>query len=475
LALQLLLLMAAAPALSSCSDTSDENSVVTDTSVITSAEVTEAVSPMPDVRFDGEEVRFMTVESITHPGYNSYAIYADSFNGDLINDCVFERNLEVEQTLNVKITEDKVNEAHNVVYQNIMSGSDTHDIVTPYLNYSFSNAVEGQYINLYDIPYLNLDSPWWDQRANDNLSIGGKLYFTTGDIDLLDNDCTAVLFFNKMLRDEYELSDPYTLVKNGGWTMDIMFEDSFKITQDLNGDGNLDYDNDRFGFFCHSNAPLALFLSGGANLIEKDEEGELKITIDNERASLVFDKMLTYCNDSRTGINAKTSVVAPVYLDNRIYLAAWSLSDILKLRDSEYDFGIIPHPKYNEEQDEYYCMIGTAWVPGISIPITNSNTELAGAVLEAMAFLSSEKLTKAYYDVTLTQKYFRDTESAEMLDIIFSSRVFDIGYVTGIGDLSSIPYSLNASKSTDFASAVAKVLPASNAELSEIVLKIGSR
>lgn len=39
----------------------------------------------------------------------------------------------------------------------------------------------------------------------------------------------------------------------------------------------------------------------------------------------------------------------------------------------------------------------------------------------------------AYYDVCLQRKYTRDDDSAAMLDIIFSSTVYDIGRVYAIG------------------------------------------
>lgn len=74
---------------------------------------------------------------------------------------------------------------------------------------------------------------------------------------------------------------------------------------------------------------------------------------------------------------------------------------------------------------------------------------MAGAVLEAMAYYSQDTLTKAYYDVTLTNKYFRDEESGDMLDIIFANRTYDIGYIMNVGNLSSIPQNLLNAKSTD--------------------------
>lgn len=86
--------------------------------------------------------------------------------------------------------------------------------------------------------------PWWDQRANEDLTVGGKLYFTTGDISILDNMCTMVLFFNKQLIEDNSLDDPYELVKNGTWTLDKLFAMSEKVANDLDGDQQMSIEND---------------------------------------------------------------------------------------------------------------------------------------------------------------------------------------------------------------------------------------
>ena len=48
-----------------------------------------------------------------------------------------------------------------------------------------------------------------------------------------------VLFFNKKLIEEYDLDDPYALVKSGEWTLDRLFSMSSEMLLDLNGDGEI--------------------------------------------------------------------------------------------------------------------------------------------------------------------------------------------------------------------------------------------
>ena len=54
-------------------------------------------------------------------------------------------------------------------------------------------------------------------------------------------------------------------------------------------------------------------------------------------------------------------------------------------------------------------------------------------ITEALAYYGKQIVTPAYYDVNLIGQSTRDEESADMLDIIFDSLVFDIGYYYQIG------------------------------------------
>lgn len=144
------------------------------------------------------------------------------------------------------------------------------------------------------------------------------------------------------------------------------------------------------------------------------------------------------------------------------------------MRDSQYDFGLLPYPKLDENQENYSCLISTGLVPGVSIPVTSVDPEMAGAVLEAIAYYSQDTLTKAYYDVTLTNKYFRDEESGDMLDIIFANRTYDIGYIMNVGNLSSIPQNLLNAKSTDVVSKITEQLNAAQADLDKFVAEFSA-
>lgn len=118
----------------------------------------------------------------------------------------------------------------------------------------------------------------------------------------------------------------------------------------------------------------------------------------------------------------------------------------------EADFGILPVPMLDEKQGEYYSGVHAYGLSLIGVPVTCKDTVMTGAVLESMAYESLDTLTPAYYNVTLNGKYFRDEESGEMLDIIFGTRVYDLGYFCDWGGIGAMMQKMSSNKSNSIAS-----------------------
>ena len=110
------------------------------------------------------------------------------------------------------------------------------------------------------------------------------------------------------------------------------------------------------------------------------------------------------------------------------------LSAFWGLRNMEDDYGMIPIPKYDEAQQEYYSWMGIA-APSVMIPKSNENPERTGLVLDALSAVSSTVLMDGFYEVTVLRKASRDDESTEMLELMRKSRTFDLASVYNWGNL----------------------------------------
>lgn len=101
-----------------------------------------------------------------------------------------------------------------------------------------------------------------------------------------------------------------------------------------------------------------------------------------------------------------------------------------KLREMESDYGILPLPKYDLEQENYITFSHTSHNLSVALPITSADdAEMLGMILEDMAYYSMELVRPAYYENMLNGKLARDEESIEMLDIITSNISYDLGFL----------------------------------------------
>ncbi|MBR6558095.1 MAG: hypothetical protein IKT70_03690, partial [Clostridia bacterium] len=82
-------------------------------------------------------------------------------------------------------------------------------------------------------------------------------------------------------------------------------------------------------------------------------------------------------------------------------------------------YGIIPYPKYDSHQKDYYSFAHDQYL-SFSIPRTNLNPDVAGAVLEAMASYSYRETHPAYLNIALKGKYMNDPQSRKIVDLIVS-------------------------------------------------------
>jgi hypothetical protein len=104
------------------------------------------------------------------------------------------------------------------------------------------------------------------------------------------------------------------------------------------------------------------------------------------------------------------------------------LRDAQRFRTMETDFGILPYPKYDEAQKDYKTF-SKAGFAAFAIPSTVKDREFSEIMLEALNAESYRKVIPAYYDIALKNKYARDDDSSEMLDIIREGFDFDFSAV----------------------------------------------
>lgn len=449
-----------------CANNASETQVTTavaETTVAAETGEVELKPDLPEIKFEGED--FVTI--VRGPNFNEWQsqdIFVEVQNGEPVNDAVYIRNVYLEETYNIKIKEFQATDPGGQAKKSISAGSNDYQVVNADTGASATLASQNLLYNLHEIPNMDLTKPWWDQRSVTQLSIGGKLYFCTGDLSIMANDATWIQMFNKKMIDDFSLESPYDLVNNGKWTIDKMVEMGRAVSSDIDGDGNMKWDIDQYGFVTHASSCEGFFFGSGCNIIAKDQDDLPYLNMSDDRVIKVIERATPMISDKTLVVNGSVQSLSPVTQMQPVFESGRSLfygevmQCIIRLRTMEIDFGVIPFPKLDEEQEEYNHFIHTTACM-VSVPLSNPDIDKTGILLEAMAAKSKYTLQKAYYDVCLEGKFMRDEESTGMLDIILRSRNYDIGYIYNWGSLFTAFSSSITKGDTDFASKYAKAEP----------------
>ncbi len=342
---------------------------------------------------------------------------------------------------------DIVAELKEKITTSLQSGTYDYDFFFESYYYYTNLIAEGSLVNIKDIPTINLKSSCWDQNAVSELTVCDALYFILGDINTYDNDGTVTMLFNKKLYEELGYTeDLYQLVKDHKWTFDKLVElsTSFQLIDNDQSGSRDEFDN---WFMGSETSNLYIHVvAAGEGICAKDKDDIPQLTMSTEQAI----KALTDAVEFYTGGQVLVAnlpeyyekypipgqpyemTVTNAFLEGRELFYMSTLIHIPYFRTMDDEFGILPVPMYSESQDDYCSAISVHTASALMIPNTPKADDDLGLVIQALAELSEEQLTPEYYEKQLKYRDFKDKESAEMLDIIFNNRHYDLGAVFGM-------------------------------------------
>lgn len=385
----------------------------------------------PDINLRGEKF------SILNTG-NDYGFYSniefEKETGDILDDAVYRRNRKAEELLGFKldVTEYTLNDTHTHLQTMVLAGDDVYDVA--FLHDIRVGALINQncFISLESVNGFNFDKPWWDREVIETATtVLNGLYFALTDFSLVDFEGTIVTYFNKQLFDDNKLDAPYQLVKDEKWTLDEMNKLATAGAR-LNGDESWTQNANGKSVYGLTtwNGGLDAFLTGGDIDFLSTDGDKIKFGLNNEHFFDVVDKIFTLFNaegtfelldPSRGGAYTLHHEVA--FKSGRSLMNVAELKASSSLRDMNDDFGILPMPKFDENQENYSNFRGFSYV--MCIPVTNEEADTTAAVMDLMSYLTYKEVIPAFYDGKLSSKQLRDTESVEMLDIIRETRKYE--------------------------------------------------
>ena len=405
---------------------------------------------------------------------------SQSLSSGVINNAVYERNVLFEERCNLTYVQvDKsVWAIPGALQAEVQAGSDSYQFVSNASDQTASFAITGLLGNYlaYDIDF---ERPWWDQGTL-AFNLAGNVFFMSGAHNIVDNDVTYIMAFNKALAEEMQLSDPYATVRGGDWTLEYFLNLVKPLSAD-NGDGKWDHE-DTYGLAALGTLPSILFYGSDLQYVRMDTELDRPVlSLDEgrmERATnvltiarhLYHEENITYKGVSQNGQRH-----TDVFMEDRAVFfceAASALSKFSGLMESDY--GILPIPKYDKSQEKYYTW-SNAVGSTLSFLTTNEKNEEFGRILEAYVILSHNTVSPAYYETLLKSRNVRDPESVEMLEILFTNRIYDMpNYFTQLG-LSNIFTDAVKANTDSFASKYKAAVSRFDRALDQIMRKLDKK
>lgn len=405
--------------------------------------------------------------------YTTNAIAPTEATGDVLNDAIYKRTVTVEEKLGIDIVDLDITQAKAKTF--LQAADTSFDLMTVDLAGTRGFFNENLVLDFNEMPNIDLSMPWWDQNAQEKLSIDGKLWYALSDFLITHLDNSRGLYFNKQLFTDLQLEDPYQLVRDGKWTLDKLREMGLQAVSDLDGNQVMN-EYDRYGMTAFANPGQlyeAFLTASESEIMQQGSNGIPYFYCYEDRFLDVAEKLLAVFNtDDFTYYPPKDSITT--FMENRSLFLTWTLYAATQLRAMDTDFGILPLPKYDENQADYWCVCPQPHT--LMIPL-HVDQERTGTILEAMAYYSSpyyngeESVTYAYFEKAVKGKTTRDAESLEMLDIIKNS----ISYLIKLDDSAMTNAISTAFKNgqNQFSTIIAKTKKAADKTLENVYASMG--
>jgi ABC-type glycerol-3-phosphate transport system substrate-binding protein len=470
------LMIPCAVLLTACAEkpaTDDTTSAETVTGAVTEPEVTEITADLPDVKFNNKPFRVILQED------SSGDIYTEDHEiGEPIHDAVVERNIKVceKYGIELQVSKDEYTAVNNSISRSVKAGSDEYDLCFVHMVSGASLAQSNLVLPFHNLPYVDLEKPWWDKDIRNGFSIRNNLMMVNGDLSPRSFSLTSCLYFNKTLFDKYDLQYPYDLVRSGDWTLDKLYELTKGMTKDQDGDGVVTKTSTS-DIYCltswYLDVPYSFYYAAGGMLVSKDQDDVPFYDPQLERDSVIYNKIYNIIIGNNSYYETQMSDymrVIETFLEGRALFYDSTLAASGTLREMDNEFGILPVPKLDSSQSDYKSFVnGASSMICVPATVPAANREFVSIIIEALASEAYRTVTPVLKENYLKRKVTRDADSSDMIDYIVRNRAFDMAYVNMHDGVGSYVRDLLQRGSTDISGELKKYQKSAAKKIDNIV------
>ena len=402
---------------------------------------------VPDgITFDGADFDVLGMDPAL---YGSSIVDFDFENdpgGDVVSYAIFKRNRRIESEYDIVFRSDydTIEQMSMSLQEEVTADEDTYKLIMLISREAFPLTLDGYVMPYSSIPYVDMSQPWYINRVNDAFKIFGYNVLAYTDECMNAYMQSMCVFFNmNIVNEQSNIENPYDLVEAGTWTLDAFYRLAEAAKKDVNGDDIWSAeDGDVFGVVSEEDAFFpATWVGAESYTITKDKRGipEYKAYADGKLIGILEDLSSHLSNNGffltswtftnvGGGGDAMRNAGTQYFAQGGGLFRVGCVGIVQLLRDMEADFGIVPLPKYDENQKTYYSRTVDGWLH--VAPASVRKTEMLGVIIEALGAESKNLVIPAFFDIALDNKYVRDEDkerTTAMLDMIFGNAVMDLG------------------------------------------------
>jgi hypothetical protein len=362
---------------------------------------------------------------------------------DVVGKAVWKRNNHILETYGIKV-KGYLDKAYNdLATTTLEAGEDLYDLMLLSPEKFQPLATKGYMLDLNKLNYINMKHDAWMEIPNQQLSMGGRLYYTTNKFLIQDKNRCWLTYYNRDLAKELNLGHFEDFVFDGTWTIEKVIELGKMATFDSDGQPGMTK-GDNWGVAVAEYYSFAQLLYGaGFNYMEMGDDGYPKFIGATDYMMKRLDKVYSltgnnevyFCDQMVYGGTVDYNDCAyHIFYDQRalIHPSVVSHLDTLSLY-CHFDYAPLPNPKYDEAQEMYYSIPNLGNGSLLGVPSTVIDVAFAGYALEVISEQSLNTTYNAYIEEKCLLQNVIDQDAANCLRLVFEGVIYDIAFLSDIG------------------------------------------
>ena len=419
----------------------DESTSGSDTVASTEVETeAEPKTKLPEMNWEGKEYRIIG-RLYSEENMTNFEVDRDEMPEDVVGLAVWNRNNALLQKYGIDVVGNLVEKPADEAKVFLEAGDDLYDLLLCQNNKMQPLATAGHFVNINNLNYIDFEQDCWSDYVNSQLNFGGKLYYTSNKFMIQDKHRTWIVWYNRTLSDELKLGRLEQEVFDGTWTMDRMIEISKTCVAEVDGQQGMS-SGDRWGVILSNYNNISELCYGcGFRLSDMGSDGYPELVGATDQMLSIIDKFFELVSDSETcfvqgiRLDGDKGSAGTIFREGRAVVMTHALSWLSNLYKVDFEYGVLPAPKYTEEQERYLSIPGISNSSLLAVPATVGDIAFAGFALEAISEEAVDTSYKEYIDTKCKLQVAYDEDMSKCLNIIFDSIVYDITYIDDYGGL----------------------------------------